>query len=125
MSETLVLVFPARRVTVDDVVAWLGRLGSVTIHGEVITAEISKKHVYLVESDDEEVDEIFSHWPTHMIPDPPTAVFSMDYRSAEVAVTAVRMLAMEAHLIVDTNYRSVVPAEQLTASLLLSLLARM
>ncbi|MFF5260477.1 hypothetical protein ACFY4C_16145 [Actinomadura viridis] len=118
MSETLVLVFPGCRVTVDDVVAWLGRLGSVTVHGEVITAEISEKHIYLVESDDEEVEEIFAHWPTDLIPDPPTAVFSLDYRSAEVAVNAVRMLAMEAHLIVDTNFHLVVPAEQLTTSML-------
>jgi hypothetical protein len=104
MTETVVLVFANPRVALSEIGEWLRPIGKVVSDGRVVTLERSGRRVHIVSVADPETDAIFEDWPSSLIPTGATAAFSLDYRDADLAYSAVCALASKAEVIVDNNY---------------------
>lgn len=104
MTETLVLVFTNPRVGLPDIGEWLRSIGDVVGDGKVVTLESSGRRVHIVGVADPELDAVFEDWPSSLIPNGPTAAFSLDYRDAGLAHSVVRALANNAEILIDNNY---------------------
>ncbi|WP_433273719.1 hypothetical protein ACQPZF_19810 [Actinosynnema sp. CS-041913] len=120
MSENLVLIFDDTGITLGGIAEVLGRGATVALHPPVLMVSTGRDACHLIDVSDEDRAEAgtFEGWPPEDVPTWPVAVFSMDYKSTELAVAIVRRLAGWRPLLVDTNFDRVVAGRDLEPGML-------